>query len=117
MNEDIIILKNGKRIKLEWNFLVLEYLEEYEGGLKAIQQDIKFKRNELKVSNMLCYAVINANIDDPLTYREILRLLNLKSLRNIMKFVEKNKKEFDEFKKKDPISFAKKKTKKRPQKR
>lgn len=106
MKEDIIILKNGVRVKLKWNFLVLEYLEEYPGGIKALQEDIKHHRNEVKITNMFCYAAINANIEEELSYREILQLIDIKSVRVITKFIENNQKEFEEFKKKDPTSFA-----------
>ena len=42
-----ITLKNGKNIDLDWSFLVLEYLEEYEGGIKAIKK----RYNSSKKSN------------------------------------------------------------------
>lgn len=113
MKDEIITLKNSTRVVLKWNFLVLEYLEEYPGGIHALQNDIKFKRNEVKITNAFCYAAINANIDEPLTYREILQLLDIKSVRTITRFIEKNQKELEEFKKKDPTSFQKSKTKKK----
>lgn len=30
----VITLRNGKNIELIWSFLILQYLEDYEGGLK-----------------------------------------------------------------------------------
>ena len=34
-----IVLRNGEKIKLDWNPIVLEYLEEYEGGLEQLKKD------------------------------------------------------------------------------
>lgn len=107
-NDDILTLKNGKKIKLEWSFLVLEYLEEYPGGAKKLEKDIRARDNELKVNNYLCYAVIKANIDEPLTYTDIIKLVDLKVLRKILNFIEKNSKEFEDFKKKDQTYLMKK---------
>lgn len=109
MKNDIITLKNGKRVELEWSFLVLEYLEEYPGGIKELTKDIKFKRNEIKINNIFCYASIRANIDEPLTYHEILKLIDLKSLKTILKFIEKNADELEEFKKKEQTYLPRKK--------
>ncbi len=39
---NILKLKNGDNIKLEWSFLVLEYLEEYPGGMKALKKRYAF---------------------------------------------------------------------------
>lgn len=111
MNDNIIVLKNGKRIQLEWSFLVLEYLEEYPGGVNAIQKAIKLRQHEVKITNMLCYAVIRANIDEPLTYNEIIKLIDIKTLRTILKFIEKNEAELTEFKKKGQ-NYSKKKARK-----
>lgn len=111
MKDNVLILKNSKHINLEWSFLVLEYLEEYPGGIRELRKDIKLKRNEIKVNNMLCYAVVKANIDEVLTYNEIIKLLDLKAIRKILEFVKSNEEELSEFKKKDQI-YLKKNTKK-----
>ena len=113
MKNNIIILKNGKKVQLEWSFLVLEYLDDYPGGVKAIQKDIRLHQHEIKVTNMLCYAVVRANINEILTFEEIIKLLDLKAVKTILKFVEENQQELNEFKKKDQTCLrSKKKTQK-----
>lgn len=112
MKNNIIILKDGRQIQLEWSFLVLEYLDEYPGGVRAIQRAIKLHQNEVKVTNMLCYAIIRANIKEPLTYEEVIRLLDLKTVRQILKFVEENENELEEYKKKDQTYSPRRKAKK-----
>lgn len=109
---DILILKNGKHVQLEWSFLILEYLEDYPGGLKALRKDIQLRQHEIKVNNTLCYAVLRANLDEPITYTEALKLLDLKGLKTILKFIEKNENELSEFKKKDQ-TYSKKTNKKK----
>ena len=101
----VLTLKNNKKIDLKWNFLVLEYLEEYsteEGsGIVQIRKDISKKQNQLKIYNFFTYAIIRANIDDPLTYKEAVSLVEFKDYQKIVKFIENNLNELEEFKKKD----------------
>lgn len=108
MENNILKLKNGDCVKLEWNFLILEYLEEYPGGLRALNAQIKSHKNEIKICNHLCYAVLNANYKT-LTYIEAVKLIDLKGLRTIQRFIEKNESEFNEYKKKDQPYTKKKK--------
>lgn len=83
----------------------MEYLEEYstdEGsGIVQIRKDISKKKNQLKIYNFFTYAIIRANIDEPLTYREAVSLVELKDYQKIVKFIEDNLHELEEFKKKD----------------
>lgn len=101
----VITLKNNKKLDLKWSFLVLEYLEEYstdEGsGIVQIRKDISKKKNQLKIYNFFTYAIIRANIDEPLTYREAVNLVEFKDYQKIVKFIENNLHELEEFKKKD----------------
>jgi len=101
----VITLKNNKKLDLKWSFLVLEYLEEYstdEGsGIVQIRKDISRKKNQLKIYNFFTYAIIRANIDEPLTYREAVSLVEFKDYQKIVKFIENNLHELEEFKKKD----------------
>ena len=97
----VITLKNGKNIELDWNFLVMEYLEEYEGGLKAIKQDINTQKNQMRVHNHLLYAIIRANYDEPLTYKQAVCLVEFRDMNKISDFLNTNMKELDEFKKKE----------------
>ena len=101
MKDKVIVLTNGMHVNLSWSMLVLEYLEEYPGGVSQIEKDIKARRHEIKLNNMLCYAVIRANIDKPMTYTEIIQLLDIKCVRTILELVKENCDMFDEFKKKD----------------
>ncbi|CDE49519.1 unknown [Firmicutes bacterium CAG:460] len=109
---NILKLKNGDNIKLEWSFLVLEYLEEYPGGMKALKKDMRSHTHEIKISNYFCYAVINANYEKKVTYEEAIKLIDLKALKQILEFIKKNENEFNEFKKKDQ-TYLNKKTKKK----
>lgn len=101
----VITLKNNKKLDLKWSFLVLEYLEEYstdEGsGIVQIRKDISKKKNQLKIYNFFTYAIIRANLDEPLTYREAVSLVEFKDYQKIVKFIENNLHELEEFKKKD----------------
>lgn len=114
----VITLKNNKKLDLKWSFLVLEYLEEYstdEGsGIVQIRKDISKKKNQLKIYNFFTYAIIRANIDEPLTYREAVSLVEFKDYQKIVKFIENNLHELEEFKKKDRnYTQAQKKKKKK----
>ena len=100
---NILKLKNGDNIKLEWSFLVLEYLEEYPGGMKALKKDMRSHTHEIKISNYFCYAVINANYEKKVTYEEAIKLIDLKALKQILEFIKKNENEFNEFKKKTKL--------------
>lgn len=96
-----ITLKNGKNIDLEWSFLVLEYLEEYEGGIKQLKKDITAQKNLMKIHNHFLYAIVRANYDEVLTYRQAVSLVNFKDSKKIAKFIQDNLEELEEFKKKE----------------
>lgn len=96
-----ITLKNGKNIDLDWSFLVLEYLEEYEGGIKQLKKDITAQKNQMRIHNQFIYAIVRANYDEVLTYRQAVSLVNFKDSEKIGKFIQDNMKELEEFKKKE----------------
>lgn len=100
----IITLKNNKNIKLEWNFLVLEYLEEYETpegrGIVQLERDIKMKKNLLKINNIFVYALVSACSNELLTYRDTLRLVKVDDYSKIIEFIKKNTDNYENFKKK-----------------
>lgn len=96
-----ITLKNGKNIDLDWSFLVLEYLEEYEGGIKQLKKDITAQKNQMRIHNQFLYAIIRANYDEVLTYRQAVSLVNFKDSEKIGKFIQDNMEELEEFKKKE----------------
>ena len=97
----VITLRNGKRIELVWSFLVLQYLEDYEGGLKQIQKDMREKRNLLKIESLFIYAAVRANYDEKVGYQEAIRLVNIEDVNKINEFFSENLKNQQEFKKKD----------------
>ena len=108
----IITLKNGKNVDIQWNFMFLEFLEEYPGGFKALKQDYNKQNNLMKIHNHFLYSIIRANVEEPLKYREVLSLIETKDMKRLIDFVVKNFKEMDEFKKKDVNMTQKKKKKK-----
>lgn len=85
----IITLKNDTNIKLEWNYLVLEYLEEREGSLEGLQERINtlHEVEQIKLCNSFVYAIIQANVDDVLTYKQAIRLVNPSDYQKIFKFI------------------------------
>ena len=81
-------LKDGKTITLEWNALIFEYLEEYEGGLEQLKEDAKEGSNKSHYAcNHMVYSVIAANLDEPVTYRQAIALVNLEDIKNILDFI------------------------------
>ncbi len=109
----ILTLKNGDKIELQWSFLIMQYLEDYEGGLKQLKKDMQAKKNLLKIQSLLLYAAVRANYDKKVSYQEAVRLVNVKDLKMINSFFEENLKNQEEFKKKDQKFIPRKKKKKR----
>ncbi len=109
----ILTLKNGDKIELQWSFLIMQYLEDYEGGLKQLKKDMHAKKNLLKIQSLLLYAAVRANYDKKVSYQEAIRLVNVKDLKMINSFFEENLKNQEEFKKKDQKFIPRKKKKKR----
>ena len=107
----IITLKNGKKIELEWSFLVMQYLEDYEGGLKQLKIDMKQKKNLLKIEGLFIYAAVRANYDEKLGYQEAIRLVKMEDINTINKFFEENLRTQNDFKKKGQKYTPRKKTK------
>lgn len=101
----IITLKNGARVELIWTLQVMEYMEEYESndgkGYSQIVKDIKNKKNSMKIINFFIYGLIRSAYSKPLTYLEVLRLVDMKDYAKITKFIENNLNNLEEFKKKD----------------
>lgn len=87
----VITLKDGTNIRLEWNYLVLEYLEEREGSIDALEGRIKDFRNteQMRIANSFVYATIQANHDEVLTYKQAVRLVKMTDYPKIFKFIEK----------------------------
>lgn len=91
-----IELKNGEKIILEVSPLILEYLEDYKGGIEKLKKDAQGQKDlngytkTMYATNQLIYAVIASNYDMPLTYRQAVRLVKLEDVSNIVDFVINN---------------------------
>ena len=91
-----IELKNGEELILEVSSLILEYLEEYKGGLKQLKKDAEGEKDEngytrtMRATNHLIYSVIACNYKEPLTYRQAVGLVKLEDVDRITKFVIDN---------------------------
>jgi hypothetical protein len=83
-------LKNGQIINLDWNPIVLEYLSDYNGGIKQMQQDISNQNNLIYVANHLAYSVISASIDKQLSFKEIMKLISPDDVDKILDFIIEN---------------------------
>lgn len=95
-----IELKNGEKLILEVTPLLLEYIEDYEGGIEKLKEDAKGQKDEngytraMYATNHILYATIASNYDEPLTYRQAVRLVKLEDIERIMEFVTANVPEF-----------------------
>lgn len=109
----IITLKNNDKIKLSWDYLCIEYAEEYPGGLPQLQKDFKAKIHPVKSVNRLISSVIRANYGKLLTHEEALKLVNFNDYEKILTFIEKESNLLEDYKKKETTFRPKRKTKKR----
>lgn len=91
-----IELKNGEKLNLEVTSLLLEYIEDYKGGVNQLLKDAQGEKNEngytrsMYATNQLLYAVIASNYDKPLTYRQAVRLVKLEDISRILNFIAEN---------------------------
>lgn len=85
-----ITLKNGEEINLEWNAVVLEYLEDYEGGIEQLKQDIETKKHNFKTFNFVIFCMLSAVYPSELRYREAVGLVNINDYDKIITFVVEN---------------------------
>ena len=89
-------LKNGEKLNLEVTSLLLEYIEDYKGGVNQLLKDAQGEKNEngytrsMYATNQLLYAVIASNYDKPLTYRQAVRLVKLEDISRILNFIAEN---------------------------
>lgn len=108
-----LILKNKKKIQLSWNFLCVEYAEEYPGGLNQLQKDFKNQIHPVKTLNRLISAIIRANYEEPISYEESIRLVNFSDYDKIIHFIEKETNLLENYKKKETTYRPNTKHKKR----
>ena len=91
-----IELKNGEKLILEVSSLLLEFLEDYRGGIEQLKKDAQGEKDSngytrtMYATNHLLYAVIASNYDAPLTYRQAVRLVRLEDINNIVQFIANN---------------------------
>lgn len=91
-----IQLKNGENIILEVTPLLLEYIEDYEGGIEQLKKDAQGQKDKngytrtMYATNQLLYAIIASNYNTPLTYRQAVRLVKLEDIEKIVNFVIDN---------------------------
>lgn len=91
-----IELKNGEKLILEVSSLLLEFLEDYKGGIEQLKKDAQGDKDEngytrtMYATNHLIYAIIASNYDAPLTYRQAVRLVKLEDIDKIANFVIKS---------------------------
>lgn len=91
-----IELKNGEKIFLEVTPLILEYLEDYDGGVEQLKKDARGVKDvngytkTMYAANQLIYALIASNYDKPLTYRQAVRLVKIEDVTKIADFVINN---------------------------
>lgn len=82
--------KNGKNIFLEWNPIILEYIDGYVGGVSKLKEDIKNKTNLIYIANHLAYSVIAANLENSLNFKEVMKLITPDDVENIIDFIISN---------------------------
>ena len=91
-----IELKNGEKLNLEVTPLILEYLEDYEGGVEQLKKDAQGAKDKngytktMYACNQLLYALIASNYDQPITYRQAVRLVKIEDVEDICSFVIKS---------------------------
>ncbi|CDE14095.1 unknown [Clostridium sp. CAG:470] len=109
-----IQLKNGENIILEVTPLLLEYIEDYEGGIEQLKKDAQGQKDKngytrtMYATNQLLYAIIASNYNTPLTYRQAVRLVKLEDIEKIVKFVIDNTPNVDNDSKEEYIHLYRK---------
>lgn len=91
-----IELKNGEKLILEVSSLMLEYLEDYKGGIEQLKKDAQGNKDAngytktMYATNQLLYAIIASNYVMPLTRKQAVRLVKLEDVDRIMQFIIDN---------------------------
>lgn len=89
----LITLKNGQDLELEVNSLILEYIEEYDGGIEQLLKDAKGEKNAdgytktMYAANHLIYSIIASNYDSEITYRQAIKLVDFKDVEKVVNFL------------------------------
>ena len=85
-----ITLKNGETVDLIWSAIVLEYLEDYEGGIKQLQKDIEEQNGNFRTFNFVIYSMLSAVYPKRLSYREAVGLVDINDYDKIITFIVQN---------------------------
>lgn len=88
-----IKLKNGEVVKLDWNWLVVERVEEELGNIEELAKlDEKeiLKKGGTKFMGNIVYAIIQANLDKEYGRNEILKLVEFEDIERIVNFAIDN---------------------------
>lgn len=85
-----LILRTGESITLDWNMIVLEYLEEYNGGIGQLRKDINNKNKRFRTFNFIIYCVMLASTKEELSYEDAISLVNINDYGKIIDFIIKN---------------------------
>lgn len=85
-----ITLKNGRNIELHCNPIILEYLCDYPGGIEELKKDQQNGENTMYIANHIAYSVLSANLDEELTYKQILSLIKTEDIEKIIDFFNDN---------------------------
>lgn len=96
-----IILKNGETVRLDWNMLVLQLVEEELGSIDKLTEEF-LDNNQMKTFNVFTYALLQANLDEELTFKQAVRLVKFEDMEIIGQFVS------DEIEKSNKVAEAKK---------
>ena len=91
-----ITLRNGEKIQLDWNLIVIEYLEDYENGINQIYEDLINRSETFKTLNFIVYAFIAAVYPIEISYREAISLVNPNDLSRIIDFATEKMESFVE---------------------
>ena len=91
-----IELKNGEKLTLEVTPLLLEYIEDYEGGIEQLKKDAQGDRDEngctrtMRATNHILYSIVASNYKELLTYRQAVGLVKLEDIESVVNFAVKN---------------------------
>lgn len=90
-----IQLKTGEEIELQISSLILEYIEDYEGGIDRLLKDAEGEKDErgytrtMYATNHLLYCIIASNYEEELTPKQAIRLVKLEDVEKIILYAKK----------------------------
>jgi len=91
-----ITLKNGETVRLTWNWLTVERIEEVVGSLEGLTEKGMKKRGQAKTAGDIVYAVVQSSLDKEYPRNHLLSLIDVDDFEKIIEFVAKNEDETKE---------------------